>query len=167
MTTRAGTAGLLYAIKSLTLIAIGWYADQLIRKGGNPLIVRKWIMAVGFSLSALALAACAHAGPRTYFWCLLAAAIGSATSNSGCFAVPQTLAGPRAAGRWVGLQNGIANLSGILGPPLTGYMVDRTGHFGAALAFAALMSVTGGVAWVLGVGRFDQVQWATAEKSVA
>jgi MFS family permease len=165
MTTMAGTAGLLYTIDSLSSMAIGWLADKLVRKGGHPAVVRKWTMAAGFSLSALALAACAYAGPRTYLWCLLAVAIGSGTGNSGCFAVAQTLAGSRATGRWVGLQNGVANLSGIVGPPLTGFLVDWTGHFDAALAVAALVSIAGGVAWVLGVRR-EQVQWACAERSL-
>jgi MFS family permease len=124
-------------------------------------------MAAGFSLSALALLACAYAGPRTYFLCLLAVAIGSGTGNSGAFAVAQTLAGPRVTGRWVGLQNGVANLSGIVGPPLTGYLVDWTGHFDAALAVAAFVSVAGGLAWILGVRRLNEVQWAPAEKSLA
>ena len=77
----------------------------------------------------------------------------------------QTLAGPRLAGRWIGLQNGVANLSGIAGPPLTGLLVDWTGHFAAALGVAALVAVVGGFAWVLGVRKQEEPEWQAAQET--
>jgi MFS transporter, ACS family, D-galactonate transporter len=162
MTSMAGTAGVLYAIDSFSAIAAGWIADRKIRNGGSPAVVRKTTMALGFAIAAVALLALAYSGPRTYLWCLLAIGTGSGIGNSASFAVGQTLAGSRAAGRWVGLQNGIANLSGIAGPPLTGLLVDWTGHFDAALMIAALISVAGGLAWIFGVRKLEQVQWPVA-----
>jgi MFS transporter, ACS family, D-galactonate transporter len=38
-------------------------------------------------------------------------------------------AGPKAAGRWTGFQNFVGNLSGIAAPALTGFVLERTGHF--------------------------------------
>jgi len=165
MTSMASAAGLLYAIDSLSAITAGAIADRQIRRGGNPAAVRKWTMAVGFAISALGLIACAFAGPRTYWWCFVAIGIGSGTGNSGSFAVGQTLAGHRVAGKWVGLQNGFANLSGIAGPPITGFLIDRTGHFGGALAVTALVSVVGGLAWVYGVRDRQPVDWTIERKT--
>ena len=165
MTTMAGTAGVLYALDSFSAIASGWIADMHIRKGRNPAVVRRTTMAVGFAIAAVALIACPYSGPRSYLLCLLAVGIGSGVGNSASFAVGQTLAGPSAAGRWAGLQNGIANLSGIAGPPLTGLLVDWTGHFDAALAVAAIVAVAGGLAWVFGVRNLDPVQWPAAQKT--
>jgi cyanate permease len=54
-----------------------------------------------------------------------------------------------------------------LAPPLTGWLIDRTGHFDAALAVAALVAVVGGLAWMFGVRRLEPVEWAAAEKSLA
>jgi MFS family permease len=122
-------------------------------------------MGIGFSLAAVALAACALSGPRTYLYCLVAMAVGSGASNAGTFAFAQTLAGPRAAGRWVGLQNGVANLAGITGPALTGFLVDWTGSFYAAFGIAALVTLAGGVAWVFGVRKLEQVNWPAAQES--
>ena len=85
-------------------------------------------------------------------------------SGSGLFAFSQTLAGAQAAGRWVGIQNGIANLAGVAGPALTGFTVDWTGNFLAALAITAAVSVAGGLAWVWGVGRLEQILWAPREE---
>ncbi len=159
MTSMAGTAGALYAIDSFSAIAGGWIADRKIRNGGSPAVVRKTTMALGFAVAAVALPALAYSGSRTYLWCLVAIGTGSGIGNSASFAVGQTLAGSRAAGRWTGLQNGIANLSGIAGPPLTGLLVDWTGHFDAALTIAALVSIVGGLAWIFGVRKLEQVEW--------
>jgi len=167
MTSMAGTAGLLYAVDSFSAIAAGWIADARIRRGANPPLVRRTTMAIGFGIAALSLLACSYAGPQTYWWCLLAIGMGSGIANSASYTVGQTLAGACAAGRWAGLQNGFANLSGVIGPPLTGWLIDRTGNFYAALMVAALVAVAGGLAWILGVRRLQPVEWAAAEKSMA
>jgi sugar phosphate permease len=70
--------------------------------------------------------------------------------------VPQTLAGPRLAGRWVGMQNCVANFAGIIAPVLTGFLVQRTGHFSAALMVAAAFAALGVVGWVFGVRSSDE-----------
>jgi MFS family permease len=166
MTSMAGTAGLLYAVDSFSAIAAGWIADGRIRRGANPPLVRKTTMAIGFAIAALSLLACSHAGPRTYWWSLLAIGVGSGIANSASYTVGQTLGGARAAGRWAGLQNGFANLSGVIGPPLTGWLIDRTGRFDAALAVAALVAVAGGLAWMFGVRRLEPIEWTAIEKSL-
>ncbi|HEY1984981.1 MAG TPA: MFS transporter [Terracidiphilus sp.] len=167
MANMAGTAGLLYAIDSFSAVITGWVADRNIGKGRDPVVVRKSAMAVGFAIAAVSLMACAVAGPHTYFWCLLATGIGSGTASSGPFAMGQTLAGPQAAGRWIGLQNGVANLSGVTGPALTGFLVDQTGHFGIALAVAALVAVVGALAWLFVVKRPTAAQWLEMEETFA
>jgi MFS family permease len=166
MASMAGTAGVLYAVDSLSAIAAGWYADRKIRNGANAALVRRTTMMAGFAISAVALLACAFCGPATYKFCLLAIGTGSGIGNSASFAVGQTLAGPRAAGRWIGLQNGVANLSGVAGPPLTGFLVDRTGHFDAALQVAALVSVLGCLAWFYGVRSLEPVRWQVVPETV-
>ena len=88
--------------------------------------------------------------------CLVGAAVGCGTAGSGIYAVPQTLAGPRIAGRWVGMQNCVANIAGILAPMLTGVLVQRTGHFSAALMLAAAFAAVGALAWVFGVRFSDE-----------
>jgi len=126
----------------------------------SPTRARKWAMAVGFTLAALSLLGCAFASERTYLWWLLACAVGSGAANAGTFAFAQTLAGPHAAGKWVGLQNGIANMAGVTGPALTGFLVDWTGHFETAFAVAALITLGGAFSWCLGVRRVEPVDFS-------
>jgi MFS transporter, ACS family, D-galactonate transporter len=146
-----------YFVDAISALTAGSLADVYIR-GGRPVsLVRKTAMGLGHTLAAIGLSACALAGPHTYLFCLLALAVGSGMSGAGVYAFSQTLAGPLAAGRWTGLQNGLANLAGIIGPALTGFLVDRTGRFTAALLITALGSILGAVGWTFVVGRLQQV----------
>jgi MFS family permease len=76
--------------------------------------------------------------------------------------VSQTIAGPRAIGRWMGLQSTFANLAGIVAPVLTGIAVDLTGNFRAAFAAAALFYVTSAVAWIFGIDKVEPLLWDEA-----
>jgi len=164
ISTMAGTAGLLYMVDSLSSVLTGWFTDRKIRRGGDPTVVRKWAMGLGYATAALGLCAWAFSGPQTYLWCLLVCGIGSGAGGAGVFAFGQTLAGPQAAGRWIGLQNGIANLSGVTGPALTGFLLDKTGHFAIAQLITAGVALLGGFAWIFGVDKLEQVRWPAKEK---
>jgi MFS family permease len=75
------------------------------------------------------------------------------------YTFPQTLAGPQAVGKWYGWQNGFANLAGVAGPALTGFVLQHTGSFFAPLAITAGICVVGVIAWTLIVGRVELVSW--------
>jgi MFS family permease len=160
MSAMSVAAGALWVVDSLSSVATGMVTDLCIRRGTSASRARKWAMAVGFTLAAVSLVACAFAGEGSYLWWLIACAIGSGTANAGTFAFAQTLSGPRAAGKWVGLQNGIANLAGVTGPALSGFIVDWTGHFATAFAVAALITLGGAFAWCLGVPKLEPVDFS-------
>ncbi|HEX3661516.1 MAG TPA: MFS transporter [Acidobacteriaceae bacterium] len=155
-TAMAWTAGLLYTMDSIAAIVAGRIADLCIRRRVRPTSARKWPMIAGLLLAAVSLVACASAGPKTWFLSLAGAAVGCGLSCSGVYAVPQTLAGPRLAGRWVGMQNCVANFAGIVAPVLTGFLVQRTGHFSSALTLAAGIAALGALAWLIGVRPSDE-----------
>jgi len=54
---------------------------------------------------------------------------------------------------------------GVVAPALSGFAVDQTGSFAAALAITAGVLVVGALAWVFVVGRVEQVSWADEERS--
>jgi cyanate permease len=116
-------------------------------------------MASGQTIAAIALVGCVLASSSWYLLCLAAIGVGSGAGRAGSLLFSQTLAGPHATGKWTGLQNGFANLSGVVAPALTGFLVDRTGKFLAPLAIAAAILVAGGFSWVFAVGRVEQVRW--------
>jgi MFS transporter, ACS family, D-galactonate transporter len=121
--------------------------------------VRKSAMAIGHTIAAIALAGCSLTTSQWYLLCLVAVGIGCGTARAGTFAFSQTLAGSHATGKWTGLQNGFANLAGVVAPALTGFLVDRTGKFLAPLVITAAVLTAGGLSWVFAVGRVEQVCW--------
>lgn len=163
MAAMSVAAGALWVVDSLSSVATGIVTDMCIRRGASSTLARKWAMALGFSLAAVSLVGCAFASEGTYRGWLIVCAVGSGTANAGTFAFAQTLAGPHAAGRWVGLQNGIANMAGVLGPALTGVLVDWTGHFAAAFAVAAVITLGGAFAWCLGVDKLEPVEFRASQ----
>lgn len=148
-----------YAIDAISTMACGWLSDIAIRAGNSVTQVRKFAMALGSTVAVVAMTGCAFADQRTYLPWLLLAAIGSGVTGSGVLLFGQTLAGPRAAGHWTGLQNGFANFAGVIGPYLTGVAVDRTGSFLTPFAITATVLVLGAIGWIFIVGPLEQVVW--------
>jgi MFS family permease len=159
MEAMAKFAGMYFLVDAASAISCGWLSDLFIRHRYNPTFVRKSAMVLGHTTAGVAIASCAMAGPHTYPAWLMAAAVGSGMTGSGLYVFAQVLAGPRATGTWTGLQNGFANLAGVIAPALTGFLVNRTGNFLVAFAITAMVSVMGSLGWVLGVRRLEHVDW--------
>ena len=87
--------------------------------------------------------------------CLAGAA--SAALSLNLYAVAQMFAGPRASGTWVGFQNALGNISGIIGPPVTGVIIDRAGYTSAFVLTAAIAAF-GALWWAVGVPKIEQVR---------
>ncbi|HME13383.1 MAG TPA: MFS transporter [Candidatus Acidoferrum sp.] len=137
----------------------GKLSDLCIVAGASPTRARKTVLALACLCFAMAVAAAVYS-PRTLcIACLLvaAAAIGGGSSN--IWAVTQRLAGVRAVGRWCGLQLFFANLSGIVAPALTGFLVDRSGNFHSAFLVMAAVSALGALVWVYVIGPIEPVAW--------
>jgi MFS transporter, ACS family, D-galactonate transporter len=160
MAAMARVAGLYYSVDAGSAIATGFLQDFCVRKGLTPTVVRKAAMALAFSISAVAVLGCAVASPQTYLYWLMAAGIGCGMTSPGIFTFCQTLAGPHAVGKWYGAQNGFSNLAGVVGPALTGFVVQATGNFVMPFAITSSLCVVGGLAWVFLVGRIEQINWA-------
>ena len=160
-------ASFYYTVVSLAALSTGWLTDSFIRRGLSRTMVRKSAMVCGFVLGALAFAGCAFAGPRTYLIALFASAVANGATSSGIFVFPQILAGPAVAGRWVGLQNGLANFAGIIGPALTGFLVGQAGNYVSALIVTALFSVAGALSYILVIEKLEPVQWTAGSATSA
>ncbi len=160
--TMARIAALYYSVDAASALATGWTSDAVIRRGATPGLVRKAAMVLGWSIAAGGFAACAYAGELHFLVWLVLTGIGVGMGNAGLFTFTQTLAGPNAVGKWVCVQNGLANLAGIVCPILTGYTVDRTGDFRLALTMTMGVCLIGALVWLVGVGPFRAVSWSRA-----
>ena len=63
----------------------------------------------------------------------------------------------RAAGTWIGIQNGLGNVSGIVGPIVTGVLIDCYGY-DSAFHLAAAVAVFGALWWAFVVPRIAPVR---------
>jgi MFS family permease len=144
---------------ALLAIFCGSVSDRLIRSGGTPTRVRKPFVAGGLAGAGVSLFLSAVSPPAWSVPLLILGIACQGISSSNIWAISQTLAGPYAAGRWTGLQNGSGNLAGIVAPALTGFILDRTGHFQWPFALAALVALAGASSWLFIVGPVRSVTW--------
>jgi MFS family permease len=153
------TAG--YLVNGLSAFIIGWAVDRYIARGGSANFGYKLIMLIAH-LGSIPAMLCMGLGTQSMAVAgMFGFQIMMGASSPGMYAMSQILAGPKASGRWVGIQNSLGNLPGALSPWLTGIIVDRTGHFALAFVAAAVMSAVGIVGWIGMVPKVVPLQWGT------
>ncbi len=137
----------------------GIVSDRSIRAGASITRVRKTALIAGSVIVSSSLAVAAIGSTSVAVACLFCTAVGFGLGSPNLYAVGQTLAGPRAAGKWMGVQNCVANLAGVIAPIVTGYVVDRTGQFFWPFLVAAAVALMGTVAWGLIIPRVAPIEW--------
>jgi MFS transporter, ACS family, D-galactonate transporter len=153
--------GLAYLALAISAVISGQLSDLWIAGGGTPTRVRKTFTAFGLAVSScscLAVAVFASSSVLATLF-LFVTCIGAGMCTSNLWAITQTLAEPLAAGKWTGLQNFVGNFAGLVSPALTGYVVDRTGHFFWAFAVAAGVLLCGALSWAFVIGPVEPVEW--------
>ncbi len=159
MRSMAKIGGAGYLLSAGFAALSGWLSDRWIMAGGSPTVARKTFVAGAPVGVAILLALCATARPPASVGLLLAAMAFFGISSSNVYAVSQRLAGPEAAGRWVGFQNGFGNLSGAVVPVVTGFILQRTGHFAWAFLITAAVELVGAACWAFLLGPVEPVVW--------
>jgi MFS transporter, ACS family, D-galactonate transporter len=162
MAAMATLGSLAYFVIAVTTTITGWAADRAIARGATPTRVRRLCASVGLGFATIIVAVTAVSNQTASLALLMVACIFYGIFASSHWAIAQTLAGPRAAGKWSGLQNSTANLAGIVAPSLTGFVVDATGQFFWAFAAAAAVALMGAGAYIFGLPRVEPVQWRAA-----
>jgi len=152
-------SALYYAVDAASALVTGYLTDFWIRRGWSTTVVRKSAMGLRWMIAAIGLLGCSGAGSHSYFVWLLVASVGCRMGNSGLWTFTQTFAGTQAAGRWTVMQNAFGNLAGVIGPALTGFIVDWTGHFQIALAITASVCLLKAFIWVFVVPQVKPVTW--------
>lgn len=147
-----------YAVQGACALGYGHFSDWWTRSGRSEAACRRWMMVASQLLAAGAILGLAFAHSAVAIGVLLClAGAASASLSLNLYAVAQMFAGPRASGTWVGVQNAIGNLSGIIGPVVTGIIVQRAGYNSAFILTAAIAAI-GAIWWAIGVPRIEQVK---------
>lgn len=141
-----------YAAQALASPLWGWLADRLVRQGHAPSAAKRGLAVVAELGSALAIVAVAIApGPALLLPALLTLGVFLGCLPTMAYALGQIHAGPRDAGGWIGVQNAIGSISGIVGPLATGAIVQASGGFAGAFGLAATVSVAGALVFAFAV----------------
>lgn len=137
-----------FTTQGIVALAGGWMSDRMVANGADEGEVRRGLMIAGQLSLGVAIAGIAVAdGYATLGLWLAVAGLGTGLLATNLFAVGQIFAGPRAAGSWMGVQNALGNISGIIGPIVTGLIVDYLGGYGYAFASAAGLALLGALLW--------------------
>jgi len=163
----AQLVGVAYLVNAVCALAGGWGIDRFIARGGSVNVGYKAVMAI-VHVGSVVCMLCMALGSKPIaigFMFLYQALCG--ISSPGVYAVCQILAGPRASGRWVGIQNSLGNLAGIVAPLVTGFVVQSTGRFTNAFLVAAAMSMLGLIGWIWMLPKLERLQWKRGAVGVA
>lgn len=152
-------SSLAYLAIAVSSVTAGRLSDFWIAIGGPVTRVRMTIAATGLGLSSVLLLVPTTHDVRGAMALLMFACVSFGMYTSNVFAITQTLAGPAAAGRWTGVQNGIGNLAGVAAPWITGWAVERSGHFFLAFLAATAAVLISAASFVFGVRGLDPVKW--------
>jgi MFS transporter, ACS family, D-galactonate transporter len=160
---RAG--GLVYLLYAAACAGFGKLSDQWVRAGASPTTVRKTVATAGYAGMGLFLAITAVMPSPAFLWTLALTGIFLGVASCNIWAMSQTLAGPKMVGRWIGVQNFVGNFAGVVAPWLTGFLLDRTGHFSWAFFITTAVAWIGALSWIFIVGRIEPVEWTAGSAS--
>lgn len=140
-----------FSFLGMALVATlaGWVADRLIERGRDAVAVRKAFTIAGFLAASTELigALSPSRSVAVFFAVFSLSGLGLTTANY--WALTQTLFPGAAVGRIVGVQNCAANLSGIVAPVLTGWLVQTTGSYEAPMKAIWIFLLTGVLSYLV------------------
>lgn len=157
--TMGKIGGLAFLFSAIFSVISGWYSDNRVGTGASASAIRKFIFVLGLAGAGISLTLGVVVSTDLSVVLLLAASSFYGIANPLLFAGAQTLAGPDAAGQWMGAQNFVGNFAGIVAPALTGFLVGLTGHFFWAVAVLGVLALIGSLSWLFVVGPIAPVTW--------
>ncbi len=158
-TEMAQLAGIAYVFNALSALAMGWLTDRLIANGHTTNVVYKTVMVLTHAGSVVCMV-CMALGSRPWaLGAIFGFQILCGAQAPGVYAIPQILAGPRAAGRWVGIHNSLGNFAGIIAPAATGFIIAGTHRFTAAFLLAGAVSLLGVIGWWWMLPKLEVLDW--------
>lgn len=159
ISSMAWTASWAYLLNALGALLTGWLIDRAARAGRSLNAMHKSIMALNHLLVIACMAGMVLLPVQGLVAALLVYEFMAGVASIGLYAIPQIMAGPGAAGRWVGIHNAIGASAGILAPAITGHLVGQSGEFREAFLLAAALSAAGLIAWTVALPQIRPVRW--------
>jgi MFS family permease len=137
-----------FSFAGIAIVALlsGWAADLIIKRGGNAVFVRKAFVIAGFAIACTELIGVkSESVTGALFWAVVSlSGLGLATANNLALC-RMTLIPKQAAGLATGVQNVSTSLAGIVGPILSGWLLQTTGGYEAPMMAIFFFLVLGAV----------------------
>ena len=160
ISTMSRLTSAVFLLIALSTLTVGWISDRLIAGGVSPTRVRRAAVVGGLGVASSLLAlVLIHNNLPLSIGVMAVASVGYGAFASNHWAITQTLAGPLMAGRWSSLQNGVANLSGIVAPWVAGLIVQINGSSRIAFVITGGVALVGAFLWGFLVRRVEPVEW--------
>jgi MFS family permease len=147
-----------YLVQAVSAISWGWLSDRLIRGGWDEGRLRIGLMSIYQITSAASILGIGLATSQSMIlaWLVFGALFGG-IGGAHVYAIAQIYAGPRASGTWVGVMNGVGNTSGIVGPIITGLLIQQTASYLSAFIVSAAIVAFGGLWWWIALPKVEPV----------
>lgn len=155
----AKIGGGIFLLTAISASLCGRLADRWTASGATPTRVLKTFAVCGLGGVGIFLAGSVMAPRNLALLFLMLAGFAFGLSTANFWVITQRLAGPEAAGRWTGIQNFFGNLAGPIAPLVTGFLLDRTGHFFWPFLIVSMFLWMGALSWIFIVGPIEPVQW--------
>lgn len=151
-----------YLADSVSVLATGWWLDAWTRRGASANRAYKTALIVSAAGVGACLLGSGSAPLGAAAALLVAAGVMDGMNAPSVCSLVQRFAGPLATGRWMGVQNAVSNVAGIVAPVAAGYLAEATGHYTAALYTAGVVALIGMFAWLVVVPPVEPVDWSRA-----
>jgi MFS family permease len=136
----------------------GWFSDVLFSRGWSLTKARKCIGFCGALLAAsIAIAVFAH----TLIWAIVLLTVckaGHAIAESQVWALPSDVAPTNMASQVASLQNTAGNMAGVVGPIATGFILQVTHSFDAALLVIGGVALLAGLDFLFILGKVEPIR---------
>ncbi|WP_081411320.1 MFS transporter [Anaeroarcus burkinensis] len=155
-------------ISMVVEVAAGWASDKVYSKGWLSLTVTRKVFLVGGLLmaSCIGLAAFAESAV-TAVLLLCIAKSGTTVAASQVWALPGDVAPKNMTSVVAGLQNSVSNMGGVVGPIVTGAILQATGSFNMALLLSSGLLVLGMLNYLFLLGKVEHIESPEAKSVVS
>jgi MFS family permease len=163
MMTYATTA--FYVADGASILLVGYMLDRWVRRGAS--FNRAYKTALALSCTGVGLCLIGSTlvtGLVAASLILLLTGVLDGFNSPSNPSVTQTFAGPRATGRWMGIQNAVGNVAGMTAPVVTGYLVESTGNYTSASIVSGAVALCGLVAWLVVVPEVKPIDWKAEQQ---
>jgi MFS transporter, ACS family, D-galactonate transporter len=141
-----------FSFAGIAIVALlsGWAADILIKRGGNAVFVRKVFVVAGFAIACTEMIGVQSSSVNgALFWAIVSlSGLGLTTANNVALC-RMTLIPAQAAGLATGVQNVSTSLAGIVGPIVSGWLLQTTGGYAAPMLAILFFLVLGAVTCIV------------------